>query len=57
MLAPFVTEEDRGSRFYTAGLNFILGVAIGTLVAGVARSALRPVVITPNPRPMPPQYR
>jgi hypothetical protein len=58
MLAPFVTEEDKGSRFYTAGLNFILGVAIGSLVAGVARSALRPAVIAPNRRPMPPpQYR
>jgi hypothetical protein len=57
MLAPFVTDESRGSRFYTAGLNFVLGVAIGTLVAGVARSAVRPVVIPPNVRPTPPQYR
>jgi hypothetical protein len=52
MLAPFVTDESRGSRFYTAGLNLVLGVAIGTLVAGVAKSALRPPVIRSNP-----QYR
>ncbi|WP_433291766.1 DUF6069 family protein [Actinoplanes sp. CA-030573] len=58
MLAPFVTDESRGSRFYTAGLNLVLGIAIGTLVAGVARSALRPPAIQPNPRPAPPpQYR
>lgn len=56
MLLPFVTEESRGSRFYTAGLNFVLGVAIGSLVAGVARSALRPAVMAPPP-PIPPQYR
>jgi len=57
MLAPFVTDESRGSRFYMAGLNFVLGVAIGTLISGVARSAVRPVVIPPNVRPTPPQYR
>ena len=56
MLAPFVTDADRASRFYTAGLNFILGVAIGTLVAGVAKSALRPAVLPPTVRPTPPPY-
>jgi hypothetical protein len=57
MLAPFITTEDRGSRWYTAGLNLVLGVAIGTLVAGVAKSALRPPVIQPATRPTPPPYR
>lgn len=59
MLLPFVTTEDRGSRWYTAGLNLVLGIAIGTLVAGVARSALRPPVIPSGIRPVPPppQYR
>jgi uncharacterized protein DUF6069 len=57
MLMPFVTTEDRGSRWYTAGLNLVLGVAIGTLVAGVAKSALRPPVPQPGIRPVPPQYR
>jgi hypothetical protein len=44
MAAPFVTDEDQGSRVYTAVLNLILGVAIGSLIAGTARSAIRPVV-------------
>lgn len=61
MLAPFVTDESRGSRFYTAGLNLVLGIAIGTLVAGVAKSALRPAFARPippvPPPPSPPQYR
>ncbi|WP_213011633.1 DUF6069 family protein [Paractinoplanes toevensis] len=54
MLAPFVTDASRGSRFYTAGLNLVLGIAIGTLVAGVAKSALRPVLAAPSMRPAPP---
>jgi hypothetical protein len=61
MLMPFVTDESRGSRWYTAGLNLVLGIAIGTLVSGVAKSALRPPlpqpgVVRPAP-PTPPQYR
>jgi Family of unknown function (DUF6069) len=51
MLAPFVTEKDLGSRFFTAGLNFILGVAIGSLVAGSARTAIRAASVRPAPRP------
>lgn len=41
MLAPFVTDQDLGSRLFTAGLNFVLGVAIGSLVAGSAHTAVR----------------
>ena len=42
-LAPFLTRADLASRVFTAGLNLVLGVAIGTLVAGTARAAvLRP---------------
>ncbi|MCA2211472.1 DUF6069 family protein [Jidongwangia harbinensis] len=51
MLAPFVTEENLGSRFFTAGLNFLLGVAIGSLVAGSAHAAMRPAPVGPTPRP------
>jgi hypothetical protein len=51
MLAPFVTENDLGSRVFTAGLNFVLGVAIGSLTAGSARAAMRPVLMQPTPRP------
>lgn len=39
MLAPLVTEEDQGARLFTAGLNAVLGLAIGSLVGGTARSA------------------
>jgi hypothetical protein len=41
MAAPFITENDAGSRIYTAVLSLILGVAIGSLVAGTARTAIR----------------
>jgi hypothetical protein len=51
MLAPFVTEKDLGSRLFTAGLNFILGVAIGSLVAGSAHAAMRPTPVPPAPQP------
>ena len=59
MLMPFITDESRGSRWYTAGLNLVLGIAIGTLVSGVAKSALRPGVARPTSSmpPPPPQYR
>jgi hypothetical protein len=42
VVAPFATEKDLGSRVYTALLNLILGVAIGSLVTGSARTAVRP---------------
>lgn len=51
MLLPFITEEDLESRLFTAGLNFVLGVAIGSLVAGTARTALRQAMPRPAPRP------
>jgi Family of unknown function (DUF6069) len=53
MVAPFVTADSLGSRVYTAGLNMVLGVAIGSLVAGTARSAMRPAAARPLPRPYP----
>jgi hypothetical protein len=51
MLASFVTENDLGSRMFTAGLNFVLGAAIGSLTAGSARVAVRPVPAPPAPGP------
>jgi hypothetical protein len=42
VLAPFVTSADLASRVFTAGLNLVLGVAIGTLVTGTARGAVLP---------------
>jgi hypothetical protein len=53
MLAPFITENDLGARLFTAGLNFVLGVAIGSLTAGSARAALRPTPAQPMPRAYP----
>ncbi|MFF5078083.1 DUF6069 family protein [Actinoplanes sp. NPDC000266] len=53
MLAPFVTDASLGARIYTAGLNMVLGIAIGSLVAGVAKSA---VVRVPQPPPSPRPY-
>jgi hypothetical protein len=57
MLAPFATDASLGSRMYTAGLNLVLGVAVGSLVAGVGKSAIVPVTVRPAPRPYPGQYR
>jgi hypothetical protein len=57
MLAPFATDASLGSRMYTAGLNFVLGVAIGSLVAGAGKSAIVPVAARPTARPYPGQYR
>ena len=51
MLAPFVTDNDLGSRLFTAGLNLVLGVAIGSLVAGSARAAVRSPPAQRAPRP------
>lgn len=57
MLAPFVTNAGLGARMYTSGLNLVLGVAIGSLVAGTGRSAIVPVAARPAPRPYPGRYR
>lgn len=56
MLAPFVTDASLGARLYTAGLNLVLGIAIGSLVAGVARTSTTLVAPRPAPRPYPRTY-
>jgi hypothetical protein len=55
MLAPFITEASFASRLCTAVLNLVLGVAIGSLVAGTAHTAIRPPA-TPSIRPVPRPY-
>ncbi len=50
MLAPFVTVEGLGSRLFTAGLNLVLGLAIGSLVAGTVRTSVRFAPARPAPR-------
>jgi Family of unknown function (DUF6069) len=39
--APLAVEAETSAKLATATLNLILGVAIGSLVAGTARSAMR----------------
>jgi hypothetical protein len=56
MLAPFTTDATLASRICTACLNLVLGVAIGSLVAGTARSALRPPT-SPAVRPVSRPYQ
>lgn len=51
MLAPFVTDNALASRIFTAALNLVLGVAVGSLVAGSARAAVRPAPAQSTPRP------
>jgi hypothetical protein len=40
MLTPFLASSTLAATLLTAGLNLVLGVAIGSLVAGTARSAM-----------------
>lgn len=53
VLAPFVADSGMASKLFTAGLNLVLGVAIGSLVAGTARAAMRAATV----RPAPTRYR
>jgi hypothetical protein len=48
-LAPFATGAGPAPKLFTATLNLVLGIAIGSLVAGTARSAQRAA----NPRLVP----
>jgi hypothetical protein len=50
MAAPFFSDQDQASRIYTATLNLILGIAIGSLVAGSAHAAIRAAApVRPGP--------
>jgi len=49
VLAPFTTNESTASKVATAVLNLILGIAIGSLVAGSARSAVISAARRPSP--------
>lgn len=56
-IMPFAADASTGSKLATALINLVLGLAIGSLVAGVARSAVR---MEPRhrtaPPPEPPTY-
>jgi Family of unknown function (DUF6069) len=49
VIAPFATNAQTSAKFATATINLVLGLAIGSLVSGAARSAAR----RPDP-PSPP---
>jgi hypothetical protein len=41
VLVPFATDASIGTKIVTAAIYLAIGVAIGSLVSGVARSAVR----------------
>jgi hypothetical protein len=41
-LAPFLTDADLHEKVATAAIYLAIGIAIGSLLSGVARSAARP---------------
>jgi uncharacterized protein DUF6069 len=47
VLAPFTTDQSTASKVATGFLNLILGIAIGSLVAGSGRSATQPAAPDP----------
>src|SRR5262245_8962446 len=59
VLAPFALDAATSAKVATALINLILGIAIGSLVAGVARTAIRlPRSDTwPDAQPPPSPYR
>ena len=50
------TDASLAARLYTAALNLLLGIAIGSLVAGVARTSTIQVTPGAAPRPYPGTY-
>jgi hypothetical protein len=41
VLAPFMTSAELATQVATAAINLVIGMAIGSLVSGAARSAIR----------------
>lgn len=48
VVAPFTSGADLDAQLATAGLNLVLGIAIGSLVSSVARSSIRRAPLTPD---------
>ena len=57
IFAPFAVKASTESRVSTAVINFLTGLAIGTLVAASARSAVRKAAFAARPPVVPPTYR
>jgi Na+-driven multidrug efflux pump len=41
VLVPFMTDAVSATKVATAAINLVIGMAIGSLVSGAARSAIR----------------
>ena len=41
-LVPFLTSADLAEKVATSAITLVVGLAIGSLLSGVARSAARP---------------
>ena len=41
VLAPFMTDAELGTKVATAAIGLVIGMAIGSLVSGAGRSAIR----------------
>ena len=41
VLAPFMTDATLATKVATAGIGLVIGMAIGSLVSGSSRSAVR----------------
>ena len=50
-IMPFAADASTASKVATALINLVLGIAIGTLIAGVAKSAVRTASRQRAPRP------
>jgi Family of unknown function (DUF6069) len=45
MAGPFASNAERSAKFATATINFVLGVAIGSLLVSVGHSAVRSAML------------
>ena len=50
--APFTQPAPLASKVFTAVINIVVGVAVISLLSGVGRSAIRPVVMPRPGRPV-----
>src|SRR4029453_2821592 len=48
VLAPFMTDATLATQVATAAIALVIGIAIGSLISGASRSAIRPS--RPSPR-------
>ena len=56
VVAPFAVKASTESKFATAAINLVVGIAIGTLVSASAHSAVRKASLRAGPPLSPPSY-